>query len=211
MYCHHLVMFSVLRRGKGEVKKAAKEGELSSRCCVSPAVYDALLLACIGEGSAAVLAEAPKKRPLVMMSEQGVHCCCLFMFCPCGQTHRTLLPPDDEVKSQDVEESKSEAIAASISTSWSIAASNITPAPKRLRPQCDGWEAYKAWVGAGRPRPEQQQATTKKKPASRQKREFWEYYEPALDNASKYWDVVVTLAGYCVCSTTVPCRTLFCF
>ena len=125
-----------------------------------------------------------------MMSEQGVHCCCLFMFCPCGQTHRTLLPPDDEAKSQDVEESKSEAIAASISF--------ITPAPKRLRPLREDWEAHKAWLRAGRPRHEQQQAptkkkpaTTKKKPALRQKKEFWEEYDPALDKASKYWDVEV--------------------
>ena len=212
--------------------KKAAQGELSSRCCVSPAVYDAMLFACIGkrkgwvyeevdesglsskywaapiesstlfisggERSAAVLAEAPKNRPLLMMSEQGVHCCCLFTFCPCVQTHRTLLPPDDEAKSQDVEESKSEAIAASISTSLPIAASIITPAPKRLRPLSEDWEAHKAWLRAGRPRHEQQQAptkkkpaTTKKKPALRQKKEFWEEYDPALDKASKYWDVEV--------------------
>jgi hypothetical protein len=35
----------------------------------------------------------------------------------------------------------------------------------------------------------QKQSTTKKKRASRHKRDTWENYEPALDNASKYWDV----------------------
>ena len=247
---------------KGTKAKKAAKGELSSPCCMSHAVSDAFLLACIekrqrwvyepvdesgstsnywdapivmtlfdgymshiisgGEGSAAVLAKAPKKRPLQMMSEReademathgevlswspelhyvttGVHCCCLFMFFPGVQTHRTLLPPDDEAKSQDAEESKSEAlmkvdnlpIAASIPTSLPIAASIPTPASKRISPLSVDWESYKAWL-KGEPAPrKQKQATTKKKPASRQKREFWEYYEPALDNASKYWDVGV--------------------
>ena len=184
--------------------------------CVSPAVYDALLFACIGkrkgwvyelvdetlssskywaapiesstlfisggEGSAAVLAKAPKKRPLLMMSEReadekathrevlirspelhyvsrGVHCCCLFMFFPCVQTHRTLLPPDDEAKSQDAEESKSEAMmkvdnvpsAASIPTSLPIAATLPTPVlVQRLRPISEDWEAYHAFCRVGR-------------------------------------------------------------
>jgi hypothetical protein len=91
-----------------------------------------------------------------------------------------LHPPDDE--------SKSEAIAASI----------ITPDAKRLRPLSEDWEGYKAWLRAGRPRLEQQQVTTKKQPASRkkkralrEKKEFWVEYDPALDKASKYWDVGV--------------------
>ena len=118
---------------------------------------------------------------------------------PGVQTHRTLLPPDDEAKSQDAEESKSEAlmkvdnvpIAASIPTSLPIAASIPTPASKRISPISVDWEDYKAWL-TGEPAPrKKKQATTKKKQASRQKREFWDYYEPALDNASKYWDVGV--------------------
>ena len=95
---------------KGTKAKKAAKGELSSPCCMSHAVSDAFLLACIekrqrwvyepvdesgstsnywdapivmtlfdgymshiisgGEGSAAVLAKAPKKRPLQMMSER---------------------------------------------------------------------------------------------------------------------------------------------
>ena len=91
-------------------------------------------------------------------------------------------------------------IATSISTSLRIAAS-LPMAPSS--PLSVDWAAYKAWLKGGRsvdwkaykasledePAPLQhKQATTKKKPASRQKRESW---EPALDNASKYWDVEV--------------------
>ncbi len=92
-----------------------------------------------------------------------------------------LLPPDDE--------SKSEAITASM----------ITPDANRLRPISEDWDAYKAWLRAGRPRHQLQQATTtKKKPASRkkkralrEKKQFWVECDPALDKASKYWDVGV--------------------
>ena len=53
------------------------------------------------------------------------------------------------------------------------------------------FQAFKASV-KDEPAPLQKKpATIKKKPASRRKREYWEYYDPALDNASKYWDVGV--------------------
>jgi hypothetical protein len=97
-------------------------------------------------------------------------------------------------------------IATSFSTSSPIAASIPTPASTRKSPLSVDWEAYKAWLKGSRSvdfedyKPlhkgelaplKQKQATTKKKTAPRQKREFWEYYDPALHIASKYWDVGV--------------------
>jgi hypothetical protein len=79
-------------------------------------------------------------------------------------------------------------IAASIPTSLHIAASIPRAASKRIS---EDWEEYKAWFKGEPAPPKKKPATTKKKQASRKKRKFWEYYEPALDNASKYWDVVV--------------------
>jgi hypothetical protein len=91
-------------------------------------------------------------------------------------------------------------IATSISTSLPIAF-------KRTAPISTDWETYKAWLQGGRKvdyeafkawhkgelaHLEQKQATTtKKKPASRQKKKIWEFYETTLNNASKskYWDV----------------------
>ncbi len=103
----------------------------------------------------------------------GLPCCCLFSFYSGVLLNRTFLPPDDEAKSQDVEERKSE----------DVEKSNTATQTKSVHDEADNTAIAVSLPAASN---EKSRALGGRKP----KRQLWEY-EPVVDSASKYWGVEV--------------------